>query len=153
MLPYRGRTRYQTPHTTQWYHIPHVVLDTFLSENSGSWRAKGPSSAAMFNTSHPEAVLRSYMYKQICICINRVSKPQSWLSSLLPHFSCSHLAPVHLFRMSGLGPSYLLVLIARMLSLSTVLWLYFITFFCLKCYLIGDSFEIISHGLPPWLDR
>lgn len=146
MLPYRGRTRYQTPHTPQWYHIHHLVLDTCLSENSGSWRAKGPSSAAMFNTCHPEAVLWPY-HPLTYICINRVSMPQSWLSSLLPHFYCSHLAPVHLFRMSRLGPSYLLVLIARMFSLSTVSGFYFITFFWLKCYLRGDSFEIISHGL------
>ena len=101
---------------------------------------------AMFNTSRTKAVLWPY-HPLTSICINRVSMPHSWLSSLLPHFPCSHLAPVHLFRMYRLGPSYLLVLIARMFSLSTVSWLYFITFFWLKRYLIGDSSEIISHGL------
>lgn len=86
-----------THHTSElrngWYHIHRVVLDKCLSENSGSWRAKGPSSAAMFNTSRPEAVFRPY-HPLTHICINRVSMSQSWLSPLLPHFSCLSLFPI-----------------------------------------------------------
>lgn len=160
MLPYGGQdplpdTPYHTPDLRNaWYHIHHVVLGKSVWK---FWQleSKRPSTAAMFNTSHPEAVLWAYNLLTH-ICINRVSMPQNWypLSGLISTvYLFSQLAPVHLFRVSRMGPLYLLFLIARMLSLSTVSWLYFIAFLWLKCYLIGDSFEIISHGLTRWLSR
>lgn len=86
-----------TPHHTPdlrnaWYYIHHVVLGKSVWK---FWQpeSKRPSTAAMFNTNHPEAVLRAY-HTLTHICINRVSMPPNWLSPLRPHFYCLSLFPI-----------------------------------------------------------
>lgn len=86
-----------TPHHTPdlrnaWYYIHHVVLGKSVWK---FWQpeSKRPSTAAMFNTNHPEALLRAY-HTLTHICINRVSMPPNWLSPLRPHFYCLSLFPI-----------------------------------------------------------